>query len=1013
MKFILSVILTIILFSVCLPVSGQDKPFLLFNEDNGLANNDVRDIIKDNSGYLWIATCNGLSKYDGKTFTNFHVQQGLAGKWVWSVEKDDDNRIYAGCFSKGLTIIENDKVVKTLYLSESTKNSIRRLHYSSFHKLMFVGTDYGLYALKDSIFTLLSYPNKAPIKSSVLSITEYNGKIYFSVLSGTDNGGFYELEINTSDLSKSRAAKIISGGQGYGSTQLNGKIYAAVGYSIYSFEPEGRKINEVVKTELTYTAWTLERTGEHTIGLGGFGDQMFKSGFRNLDLTNQKYIHVTPELASLSVNHLFYDKELNFIWIGSCSQGLYCLLNTPFYVWDMNDPSEIRDITTVRDSIYAMTEQNIWKIDGDKVTLKTPKSELKQLVTAKANNYFKNKNLTPAKTAMYNLYQTLIHGRAVIPQYFIRDEGKNFLMTSFGTVSFPDFHSYLPIPDGHFFSDKYLGYILWIPNYDKIHYFKSIEKSLENPYFVPGNNVTIKNIIKILKSGKNIFMVSTFNGLFALNGDKAFNLNSKNSALDNSLSDIDLDNEGNLWCSSSEGKLYKIKFDGALSVEKFYDNKNSKITGDNYKWISFTKSHLLIGTNKGLNKIPLGQLKNDQIDTVFLYNKYNGYDFISALSPVKDSLGNVYVHTANQVIKISNDFKPTSNQRITFQEINVEGRKFTRDQFNGKELSGSTENIIIRFSIVKLPNSNNVDYRFMVNASKWETGNTINLQSLKPGKYTLVCEAKDKESSIRYQEYIHFQIKRPFWQSFWFVLLTLIGISICIYWVLHQHFKNQKRKYEERVRIAREISDLHIKSLQAQMNPHFIFNSLNSIQHYILSNDSLLAANYLSVMGRIIRMNLENISEEFIPLSTELDFLDKYVSIEKMRFDQNLNISIQTNLSDKDTIYLPPMLIQPLIENSIKHGIRHLDSPGSIEVNFDLHGELLIVSVKDNGIGRINSSEQKDHTHKSLGLDLITKRLSLLNQKNGVNSFQIFIFDLTDSGHPAGTEVKFHIPQRR
>jgi LytS/YehU family sensor histidine kinase len=195
------------------------------------------------------------------------------------------------------------------------------------------------------------------------------------------------------------------------------------------------------------------------------------------------------------------------------------------------------------------------------------------------------------------------------------------------------------------------------------------------------------------------------------------------------------------------------------------------------------------------------------------------------------------------------------------------------------------------------------------------------------------------------------------------------------------------------------------------MNPHFVFNSLNSIQNFILSNDIEKAVTYLGTLGSLIRINLEHVSKEYISLSEEVKFIEKYIEIEKMRFKEELVISTVVKITDTDVTILPPMLIQPLIENSIKYRNRSSNHKGRIQIEFCLENNLMTVSVTDNGVGRTNSKINLSTPHTSMGLDLISKRLSLLNEKFETTDFQILITDLYLNGTPSGTKVQVNIPQ--
>jgi len=192
------------------------------------------------------------------------------------------------------------------------------------------------------------------------------------------------------------------------------------------------------------------------------------------------------------------------------------------------------------------------------------------------------------------------------------------------------------------------------------------------------------------------------------------------------------------------------------------------------------------------------------------------------------------------------------------------------------------------------------------------------------------------------------------------------------------------------------------------MNPHFIFNALQSAQGFILAHKIKDALIYIGNIASIIRTNLETASMEYVHLSAEIEFLKKYIEIEKVRFKDILNVEI-INSVEESNILLPPMLIQPLIENAVKHGIRGLNRVGHITVTFQSKDETLTVEVKDNGVGMEYAQKFSKSEHNGMSIKIIQQRLSLLNIKNSTNLHQIQFFDLHESGSPSGTRVEIRL----
>ncbi|MEO8762842.1 MAG: tetratricopeptide repeat protein [Ginsengibacter sp.] len=214
----------------------------------------------------------------------------------------------------------------------------------------------------------------------------------------------------------------------------------------------------------------------------------------------------------------------------------------------------------------------------------------------------------------------------------------------------------------------------------------------------------------------------------------------------------------------------------------------------------------------------------------------------------------------------------------------------------------------------------------------------------------------------------------------------------------------------------RQLGDISLSALRSQMNPHFIFNCLNSIKLYTTQNDTVAASEYLTKFSRLIRLVLENSRNERTTLSAELDALRLYMEMEAMRFKEKLKYTISIGKDvDMDYIEIPPLLLQPYVENAIWHGLMQKEHGGNIDIAVNMQpGEsILVINITDDGIGRVKSAELMSKTatkHKSYGMKVTSERIALINQiyKTGAN---VSIHDLVDNdGHPSGTQVTIQIP---
>ena len=197
------------------------------------------------------------------------------------------------------------------------------------------------------------------------------------------------------------------------------------------------------------------------------------------------------------------------------------------------------------------------------------------------------------------------------------------------------------------------------------------------------------------------------------------------------------------------------------------------------------------------------------------------------------------------------------------------------------------------------------------------------------------------------------------------------------------------------------------------MNPHFIFNCLSSINRFILKNETKVASNYLTRFSRLMRMVLMNSQKQFISLDEELQMLELYLEMERLRFKNSFDYRITfLNAIDSDNIFIPPLLLQPFCENAIWHGLMHKESPGRLDIELSMQDKILNCVITDNGVGREKAETMKSKTaekEKSMGLKITTERLALLNREKGLHTFYE-IEDLKDeNGNAAGTKVSLKI----
>ena len=288
---------------------------------------------------------------------------------------------------------------------------------------------------------------------------------------------------------------------------------------------------------------------------------------------------------------------------------------------------------------------------------------------------------------------------------------------------------------------------------------------------------------------------------------------------------------------------------------------------------------------------------------------------------------------------------------------------------------------------------------------------SLNLFNLSPGKYIVEIRQKN-HPEIRHT--IKVIIRPPWWSTWWFYTFILTATALTGFWMYKKRIAAVRKEETEKNALRQQISKIEMSALRAQMNPHFIFNCLNSINRFILVNDTDAASEYLTKFSRLIRMILDSSREDMITLQKELDSLRLYIGMEAMRFQHSFEWKIDIDPSvQTGNVLIPPLLLQPYVENAIWHGLMQAPPDWGIKkihikISSENDGQNTIIAISDNGIGREKAAllRSKDvDGRKSYGVVLAQERLKLLSRSNG-NDATVIIKDLkSPEGIAEGTSV--------
>ncbi|MEL7425838.1 MAG: histidine kinase [Bacteroidota bacterium] len=367
-----------------------------------------------------------------------------------------------------------------------------------------------------------------------------------------------------------------------------------------------------------------------------------------------------------------------------------------------------------------------------------------------------------------------------------------------------------------------------------------------------------------------------------------------------------------------------------------------------------------------------------------------------------------------QKIPLGNPNKERSELTLKMHQVLVNGEAVPFDQAG--EFEYDQNEVAFEFMAKGHQHRGRLSYQYQLEGWKDEwlensyRNNRVEYQSLPAGSYRFLIRTVDQNQYVSPLLEYSFVIRSPFWMRWWFYFLCVSMIVLVVMIV----FKIRERIITERLQLESKLKMSEVTALKAQMNPHFIFNTLNSIQDLILMDDVRASNIYLGKFADLMRMLLSASGKEQIPVAQEIELLELYLEMERLRFGDEFTANIHSELSTDqlEAIEIPPLLIQPYIENAIKHGLLHKKGQKEVNVHFRLRSQALHCTITDNGIGRNKSAQikaRRARNHLSFATMANQKRIDLLNEA-GQNKISISIQDVDPSRENSGTMVQLAFP---
>ncbi len=1054
----------ILLLTHALSVSGQtdwnSENFKTIDVEDGLPSNRVTALTIDKKGFIWLGTRNGLTRFDGSYLRNFrenpNSEDALESNFISALETDNRGSVWIGTSDAGIFRFTDSTATFEHYglfrPITKPKNGEQIVRIRNLGKTgIWVSAEGGgiaRYNAKTNDFTTYrtpdfddSYINRQtkiisdiledPNDYEVLWLPSYYGLWKFNIKS--ENWTHYQelppaKMSNLQDIKSMRKAAF----------GTDGKLYINVfRRGVMRFDPETESWKQF--TEADYNPLHFKENNFEHIALRDSNSFWLGSSYRGMAILN-----LTTERIEL---------------LGNCgSENPNDLCNTQVNNFLFDETGTLFLATNSGLRIYTQSER-IFK----KIAISTEKPHLKGRL-----------NINSVFPLDENRF--VVGGYAGEGIYIVnRRDGTINLIEPPEGFKVGQKREMFWVTDIISYSENKL---LVVTAYN-LYFFNKNTLALEKAPSELDTMDTKGYYWKIDRhSNGNFYLTSRHNGVFVL--DEALNVidnltkdptNANSLTTSNYIFDLEEDPDGNMWIGTEEGVSiynpnelsfknldYEARKD-SLPMLKFVFQ--TKLHPDSSMWLTDGKHGIgriaypytepfeieLIDSRDGLltdkvhSVLHLNQKSTMVINSGGLtslssekppknFTVKQGFPETRTLSPIVETPdGSIAVGAKNVVSwfhpqdleTVRNDIPLYIASIQIFQDELDSNQVY--DQREKLTLSYRQNFISIKMGMVNLidPENFKIAYRLKGFDENWvETGaeNLAVFTNIPGGNYTFEARITDINNRILPAR-ISFPIRiiPPFWETWWFIALCILFVTGIVSTFYYLRIGSIRREERIKTEFNKKLANTELSALRAQMNPHFLFNSINSIRHKIIKNDMLEAEKYLVKFSSLVRMVLENSRHQMVLLSDELSALQLYMELESMRFDHRFvfHVSNQHGV-ETEKLLVPPMLIQPYVENAIWHGLMQKKDAGKVMIGISIVEKNLVINIEDDGIGREKAAELNSKSalkKESMGMKITGSRLEIIEKIYHIRC-KAEVTDLKDAtGNPKGTHVKLTLPLLR
>jgi sensor histidine kinase YesM len=947
---------------------SQQFPSQHISIKDGLPDKSIYSIIKDSKGVLWLGTLNGLVSISGNDMKIFKTAEGLPHNSCWQLIEDNNKNIWIGTFGGGLACY-NGKNFKIINIEKGLVNNLIRKLFV-YKNNLYVGTQNGVSIVDLKTHKVTSLKSNRE-KLQIMDFFVNDNKIYFATFSN----GTYELKNNKFINVNSDSNIILSVHKSNDSLYISRDALRFGNFSLQKVAIKDYVSNKNIKpiafSNTDYWGYTYDN--QNNLYASAYGVSNPTGGFFQIKNKSAEKLNYLYGVESNDIWSIYFDKTNNHMFLGTLDDGLYIIdLNKKITFFPISNAKDYQQNELFGTILLSKEGLSIKKEKIFKITSNEFNAFLKKNFS-NSNNRWQNFNgrilpkaidYTVFELQSFKVFNGHIWVNSNLGIFKIKKDNRKFKITN-----------YYPFFISNFFFTNDNSFLFQFP-YEDFYQIKNLEKN-NLVTSLSKLNKDLKGIVEVITTNKRTYYVSQFSGLIYYEKNNFISLFDYKLFEGKELKTACKINDYEFVVSNLNGDVFLVNDAGKIKITKII--KNKELFGNSIYALHCYENNIVIVTEKGINIYnrttkQLQFIDNEQgID----YNRFVKSSLYKDLLLLVTDKG---LYNINLRVNI-NSTKP--KLKITSFKANDENITINQDKVL---LDYSQNKIDITYTFPYHIYPNKVFYRYKVIGlknsqwSEWNQYTNLALQYIPSGIYTIQLECKDLSIGKTYSyKLVNFEIKTPFWLNYYFYSFSFLFTLLLFLFIYKYRIKTIQKREAEKSLTEKRIVETKLEALQSQMNPHFVFNSMNAIHHYIISNDVDSSLNYINDFTKLMRTTLNNSSQTLVTLKSELNFLKLYVKIQNTRFNNSVGFQIDIDPKIKTTErFVPPMLLQPILENCFEHAFNHKEKGNVIQLNITENNQFLNIEVLDNGKG-FNISELKK---ESKGIYLVKERLQLLHPTN-------------------------------